>query len=206
MHEWNERFTAAIREFNALAKSADATVNYCMLAGALYWSDELPPSSSDDSRLLFRSLVNYRTGMIIGEPKTAGLPFWLWAKEAFPNWPGFDAERCKPDETLAAFYRQSDITAMFSFDLEEVFCALEEQFNEMVPRRIIQKRAERTTPPDITAGEIYELVCRCQSLARIEIPADAWQRVRDSVSEAFNISPELVTKASRLGQDLGAGR
>lgn len=206
MHDWNERFAAAIRELNALAKSADATVNYCMLAGALYWSDELPRSSTDDSLLLFRSLVNYRTGMIIGEPKPEGLTFWHWAQGAFPNWPGFDADRCKPDETLAAFYRRSDITAMFSFDLQEVFCALDKQFNEMVPRRVIQKRAERTIPPDITAGEIYDLVCRCQSLARKEIPADAWRRVRDSVSEAFNVSPELVTKASRLGHDFGAGR
>ena len=144
--------------------------------------------------------------MIIGEPNAAGLPFWLWAKEAFPNWPGFDRDRCKPDEMLAALYHRSSSMAMFSLDLEQVFCALEEQFNEMVPRRVIQKRAERTIPPDITAGEIYDLVCRCQSLARKEIPADAWQRVQESVSEAFNISPELVTKASRLGHDFGAGR
>jgi hypothetical protein len=206
MHEWNERFASAIREFNALAKSGDATLDYCMLSDALCWSDELPPGSASDTLYLFRCLVNYRTKLIIGEPNAAGLPFWLWAKGAFPNWPGFDGDRCRPDETLAGFYRRSEATAMFSFDLEEVFCALEEQFNEMVPRRVIKKRAERTTPPDITAGEIYELVYRCQSLARKEIPADAWQRVRDSVSEALNVSPELVTKASQLGCDLGAGR
>lgn len=206
MNEWDERFAAAIREFNALPKSADATVNYCMLSGALYWSDESPPSSTDDSLCLFRSLVNHRTRMIIGEPNAAAHPFWLWAKGAFAKWPGFDADRCKPDETLAAFYRRSDVSAMFSFDLEEVFCALEEQFNEMVPRRVILKRAERATPPEITAGEIYELVCRCQSRARKEVPADAWQRVRDSICEGLNIRPEAVTKASRLRQDLGAGR
>lgn len=206
MDELTEKFAAVVKEFDALAKSADARLRYCILADALWWSDEMPPGVSDDTLYLFRSLVNYRTKLIIGEPNAAGLPFWLWTKGAFPNWPGFDGDRCKPDETLAAIYRRSSVTGMFPFDLEEIFCALDERFEKTVPRHVIEKRARRTTPPDITAGEIYDLLCRCLSLARKEIRSDAWQGVRDSVSEALKISPELVTKGSWLRQDLGAGR
>ena len=206
LNEWFENLATIASEFNALTKSADAKLQYDLFADAISWSDELPSGASGDSLYLFRSLVHYRTGLIINEPKPAGHPFWLSAKEAFPNWPGFDEDRCRPDEKLADFYRRAGAEAIFPIELEAIFSLLDDQFDKMVPRRVIEKRAARATPPDITAGEVHELVCRCLRLAQKDIPADAWQRVRDCITEGLNIGPDLVTKRSWLRRDLGAGQ
>lgn len=190
---------------NALTKSPDAVVHYDMLAGALWWSDERPaPDQLDDSDCL-RPVFRYRTSEIISEPEPEYLPFWLAAKNAFPKWPGFDPERCKPDDNLAALYRRSEAKGLLSLDLADVVFRLEKQFQGMVPWKLFEKHVDQNEPPDITVGELFDLTCRCVRLAGEEIPADAWDRVRQCVSESLAIAPVVVTKESWLVRDLRAG-
>jgi hypothetical protein len=190
---------------NTLTKSPDATISYDMLADALWWSDELPAIGTIPGDGCLRPVVHYRTSVIINKPVPECLPYWLAAKMKFPNWPGFDTERCKPDEELAALYRKSKTKGLLSLNLIDIICRLEKQFQGMVPSKIIEKHAYQNEPPDITAGELCDLTCRCIRLAGMEIPADAWERVRGTVAESLAIAPDLVKKDSWLVRDLSAG-
>ncbi|HEY5316070.1 MAG TPA: hypothetical protein VIK18_26315 [Pirellulales bacterium] len=190
---------------NSLTKAPDAVIHYDMLAGALWWSDERPASGQIGNSDCLRVVFRYRTSVIIGEPESQYLPYWLAAENEFPKWPGFAVERCRPNEGLAALYRRSEAKGLLSLDLMDINCRLEKEFQGMVPWRIIEKHADQNEPPDITVGELYELTCRCIRLAGKTAPADAWERVRHSVSESLAVALDLVTKESWLVRDLGAG-
>jgi hypothetical protein len=190
---------------NALVKSSEATIQYDMLAGALWWSDERPAIGQIEDSDCLRPVFRYRTSLIISEPEPAYLPYWLAARKAFPQWPGFDLERCRPDESLVALYRRSSARALLSLDLADILCRLDKEFHGMVPWKIIEKHVDKNDPPDITAGELSDLTCRCIRLAGREIPPDAWERVRKTVSESLVVAPEIVMKESWLVRDLHAG-
>lgn len=194
---------AIAKQMNSLPKSSEATVSYDLLADGLWWSDErIPHSGSSDS---LRVLLRYRTSLIIGEPEDRYLTFWSAAKQAFPNWPGFDPERCGADEGLATIYHKSKKIGMLSLDLMDIVCRLEKAFNGKVPAKIIEKHAYRNDPPDIAVGELYDLTCRCIRMSGSETPPDAWERLRDCVAASLGIDTDSIFRESRLVSDLGAG-
>jgi hypothetical protein len=190
---------------NALIKSPDATVHFDMLAGALWWSDERPASGEIGNSDCLQVLFRYRTSVIINEPEAEYLPYWLAAKSMFPKWPGFDDERCRPDERLATLYRRSQAKGLLSLDLLDITCRLEKEFHGLVPSKAIERHADMNDPPDIRVGELYELTCRCVRFAGMELPADAWDRVRRCVSESLAVDLATVTKECWLVRDLHAG-
>jgi hypothetical protein len=199
-----KKLAAIAGAMNALSKSPDATMHYDMLAGALWWSDERPASSQIGNSDCLRVLFRYRTSVIINETEAEYLPYWLAAEKEFPKWPGFDPERCRPDDDLAALYRRSNAEGLLSLHLADIVCRLKNEFRGMVPWKIIEKHVAQNEPPDISMGELYDLTCRCVGLAGHEIPADAWDRVRRCVSESLAIAPDMVTKESWLVRDLRA--
>jgi hypothetical protein len=115
MHdEWIARLAEIAHAMNGLAKSPNATVGYELLSDSLWWSDELPADGPTLGEDCLRLILNYRTGLIINQPKPEFLGYWHAAKRAFPKWPGFAVERCTPDEALAAIYRRSASSGMLS--------------------------------------------------------------------------------------------
>jgi hypothetical protein len=97
-----------------LRRSPEATISYCVMSDALIWSDETPefrvPGTFKDWHVL-RFVFHYRTQLILGEPEQrdpdpdglARLIFaesrdaWHEARRLFPEWPGFQPERFKPE-------------------------------------------------------------------------------------------------------------
>jgi len=81
----------------SLKPDPDAKVSYELFAGALVWSDEIPPPGSysleDFSPAELRGIWHYRSSLILGNPKENLRASWEAAQQAFPNWPGFDPRR-----------------------------------------------------------------------------------------------------------------
>jgi hypothetical protein len=202
--QWIAELGQIAAAMNALPRSANATVAYDLLADALWWSDERPTNSKIAGAGCLRLVFNYRTGLIIDAPKPEFLCYWLAAKKEFPNWPGFDPGRCSGNPQLAAVYRRSAAESLFSLRLAAIGCHLQDEFEGMLPAKVIEKHAHQNEPIDIRAGELYDLTCRAARLAGRQVPSDAWDRVRRSIADGLGVAPELVTKESWLARDLGA--
>ena len=87
----------------ALERKPESRVFYEVLSGSLVWPDELPKAAPMSLDCL-RFVLNYRTGLQIGEPRPAFEVFWNEAIRCFPNWIGFSPERMSYNQQLAEFY------------------------------------------------------------------------------------------------------
>jgi len=200
-----DRLVSIADAMNGLEKSSDAVVHYDMMAGALWWSDERPDCFETEDNWCLRPVFRYRTSMILGAPEAPCLPYWEAARKHFPDWPGFAPERCSPDSELPALYHKQKAVVLLSIDLVSILCHLEEEFGAGVPSRIIEKRTYRNEPPDITIGELFQLISRGLRLAGKTVPEDAWDRTCQRVAESLGISSESIKQGSWLVKDLGAG-
>lgn len=88
---------------NNLQYDANAETHYDLMAGGLFWSDEVPVPRLD-SELAFRYLLRFRTSVICGESLEPIRPYWDYAKDCFPNWPGFRPERIESTPTLTKLH------------------------------------------------------------------------------------------------------
>ncbi|HYV36999.1 MAG TPA: hypothetical protein VE988_14935 [Gemmataceae bacterium] len=108
-----------------------ARMGYDMLAGGLYWSDEIPAWSFDGLEPgqyppgfgQYRALLNYRSSLIYGEPREKFRELWEQALVLCPNWPGLLPSRRVP--ALADEYRKRADAAIRSW--EELDARFEEQ-------------------------------------------------------------------------------
>ena len=85
-----------------------ATLNFHALAGAVYWSDEIPASLDYDERNAMNFILSYRMGVILGNLPTDPnlIDFWETAKRAFPEWAGFSPGRLVSDTKVISFYKK----------------------------------------------------------------------------------------------------
>jgi len=118
MSEFENEIRRLAPLLNELEKSDQATFEYQGVSDALVWSDELPENPIS-YEMAIRYLLQYRTSVIAGEPIEQIAPYWEMAKEAFPNWPGFSAERCQPSESLASRVREMRAELETFLDEEE---------------------------------------------------------------------------------------
>jgi hypothetical protein len=85
------------RYLDKLKAEPDARVSYDLFAGALVWSDELPAPGSycreEFSAAELRGIWNYRSSLILSNPKDKFRAAWEAAQQCFPHWPGFDPKR-----------------------------------------------------------------------------------------------------------------
>lgn len=95
-----------------VAKSAEATVCYSVLADALYWSDEIPEFEDALADDLLRFLLRYRTTLLLGGPNPALEVYWNEAVRQFPQWVGFEPSRQTPTPALKKAYKQLKDKAM----------------------------------------------------------------------------------------------
>jgi len=106
-----------------LHASDEATIGYECMSGALIWSDETPDEEGFKLAIVdpqsgakrdidpkdmwcMRPVLRYRTSLIFGKPDERFEDFWREAQKAFPDWPGFQENRCKEDSGLQAKYLQ----------------------------------------------------------------------------------------------------
>ena len=99
---------------NAMRLDESATLDYDMMADALWWSDERPEFNTAKDHWCLRPVFNYRTSLIIKSPAHESERFWVRALELFPSWPGFHSSRTTRTKELLAFYRQHSKDALDS--------------------------------------------------------------------------------------------
>lgn len=105
---------------NALQSDPQAMMHYDLLADALVWSDEVPtPEKCGDIPVgaELRGIWNYRTSLILGQPKEKYRAAWEEAMRCFPNWPGFELKR--RETVLAPTFRAMQSEAMNKFEHAE---------------------------------------------------------------------------------------
>lgn len=90
----------------ALKLCPSASMQYHALAGAVYWSDEIPRQIDDMQEDALRILLRYRTTLMLGRPEVECQKFWELAKQSFPTWIGFSESRVSPNSSVLDFYAQ----------------------------------------------------------------------------------------------------
>jgi hypothetical protein len=126
MGELNELFC----KLDELPVDPQARLGYDVFAGGLKWSDEMPewthpdvPEQDVPGLGTWRALLNYRSSLIVNQPREKFRDLWERAMQSCPRWPGFLPERRDP--SLAARFREFDEAALRSF--EELDARMERQ-------------------------------------------------------------------------------
>jgi hypothetical protein len=111
MDEWRpylEALQSLAKKLSSYKLRKSATLKFHILAGALFWSDEVPLWLSAEQDDAMRCLLRYRTSLILGEPEENLKRFWDVGMQHFPDWIGFSKERVTPSPELIAFYRRHE--------------------------------------------------------------------------------------------------
>jgi hypothetical protein len=95
-----------------LTRSPDAKMFYELLSDSLVWTDEIPEVNADQVGGLraLRFVFRFRTSVMLGKPEERYRQYWDEAGSLFPEWPGFDPERCAPE--LKSIYDRFHAEAM----------------------------------------------------------------------------------------------
>jgi hypothetical protein len=57
--------------------------------------------------------------------------------------------------------------------------------------------------PDLTAGDLYEVLCKLIRASGKRVPYSCWNGVRRDLAEALNVSPLSIRRDNTLAGDLG---
>jgi hypothetical protein len=79
---------------------------YDLMSDSLVWPDEIPTGKRARELWCLRPMLRYRTGLILGMDISEFRPDWESAKEAFPDWIGFEKERSRRDANLQQIYHR----------------------------------------------------------------------------------------------------
>lgn len=185
---------------SSLVKLPEAVIGFEALAGALYWSDEVPRLDDPDYTSWLRPILRYRTTVILGEPDQRYEDAWRQAKRLFPKWPGFASERCRPDSQLAVLYRKKSRASCLSFIGADIVYRLQQTFRTSLPFQAIEELALKRKWADIRIGELHDFVCRHMRQAGVEVPDDSWDRLRHSVAEATGAKQDAIARTTWLAR------
>lgn len=84
------------------SNNSNPKMEYHVLADAIVWEDEGIEEFHPKLGSAFRSVLNYRTDLIVGEANSnPNKNIFKTAKKYFPNWIGFDQNRCSYNPELA---------------------------------------------------------------------------------------------------------
>ncbi len=76
---------------------SEAESDYDIMAGGLFWSDEVPDRNECREylsvMLYLRRIIAYRASLTLNEERVEFRDKWLELKDAIPNWPGFKNDR-----------------------------------------------------------------------------------------------------------------
>lgn len=59
-------------------------------------------------------------------------------------------------------------------------------------------------PPDFTAGELHDLICKLCRAEGKPVPYSSWSRLRLVLVDTLGVNPSQVLKDARIIRDLGA--
>jgi hypothetical protein len=95
-------------KLNGLQEDPNARMNYELMSDGLVWSDEVPPWDQlelGESHCL-RGVWRFRTTLMLGKPDERFRASWEHLHALCPNWPGFLADRRKPDPARIKFFEE----------------------------------------------------------------------------------------------------
>jgi hypothetical protein len=98
--------------------------------------------------------------------------------------------------------RTKAVPCLWGIDWLDVVWRLERRFGICLDATDFQYLAEQGQD-DVTAGEVYAVVCRKLWDANRPIPAGGWNGVRIDLHEALHVRPFSVRRSSLLIRDLG---
>lgn len=84
-------------------------VFYDLMSGALVWRDETEKTTPIQAVWALRTVVAYRTSLMLSDPRTEFREVWDTASNLFPNWVGFVPDRRRPSARLLEIYRRGDV-------------------------------------------------------------------------------------------------
>ena len=112
MYYNEERTTKVINALKQCTYRSDAKCSYDLLAGGLFWEDEVPyglgldDNLSDEEERIFllcviylREAITYRASLTEGKPYEELREAWDDLKNKVKEWPGFREERIWGEET-----------------------------------------------------------------------------------------------------------
>ena len=91
-------------------------LRYHPLAGAIYWTDEVPWWTTGDEEDALRGVLYYRTTLFLGRPDESAAVFWTTAEREFPKWVGFSPKRLTPDPKVVRFYERESKAFITAFE------------------------------------------------------------------------------------------
>lgn len=100
IREMLERAAPACRAMCTL--DPNATFSYELMSGGVWWSDEIP--SVTEAVWALRMVVAHRTCIVCGIDSSFGEE-WEIAKQLFPEWVGFRAERCQSSAEIVEQFK-----------------------------------------------------------------------------------------------------
>jgi hypothetical protein len=106
-----QTLTAHAAHLNAISSSGWwPKVFYEIMSGALIWSDETNKETPVEVIWALRSIVAYRTSLMLNKPREELRPMWDLGLSLFPKWVGFRSERRQPTPKLLQIYRRGDVS------------------------------------------------------------------------------------------------
>lgn len=84
-------------------------VFYEIMSGAVIWSDETNSKTPVEVIWALRSIMAFRTSLMLNKPREELKPMWDLGLSLFPKWVGFRPERRQASPKLLQIYRRGDI-------------------------------------------------------------------------------------------------
>ncbi len=100
------------------------------------------------------------------------------------------------------FRKWRSVPELWSIDWLDIIDRVKREFGVTLTAADFEplSRKERA---ELTAGQLWEAIQTRLRAADSVVPADGWQRLVVTVTEAINVRPERVAPGSRLYADLG---
>ena len=103
---FSDHLNSLIIKLKTQQVDSEATPFYDLMSGAFIWSDEKVHGLGVNEMGCLRAICRYRTSLIVQEVDKRFEFLWNEFKQKYPEWIGFRLERCSPNETLTAQYRE----------------------------------------------------------------------------------------------------
>jgi hypothetical protein len=104
LNEYEKLFLANQQVLPESSNTRNPKMEYHALADGFFWTDEGLTEIDWELSHAFRYVIHYRTSLITNSNKSNELCYQVYelAKKHFPNWVGFQKNRCTQNEELAA--------------------------------------------------------------------------------------------------------